>query len=199
MSDKLPANLRLTRNNTEKLVNSIQRMAGREVLAGFPEESTDRDMETEDETDTKPITNAALGYIHDNGAPEQNIPARPFMLPAMQEAAPKVTEKLTQVMRRVVTGGTKKSFSMDLVDVGLEQAGSIAELAIKNKINEGVPPPLAESTLKARAARGREGAKEELKRRAEGNAAGTDLAKPLVDTAQMRNAVKYVVRPRRRS
>lgn len=54
--------------------------------------------------------------------------------------------------------------------------------------------PLADSTVEARARRGRKGAKAELARRAAGELPGTDLVKPLIDTGQYRRAITHVVR-----
>jgi hypothetical protein len=53
---------------------------------------------------------------------------------------------------------------------------------------------LSEVTLRRRAAKGRKGAKKELMRRAQGLAPSTAFAKPLIDSAQMRNALNYVIR-----
>src|SRR5690242_2590986 len=50
-------------------------LGDRRVLVGFPASTSMRKEGT--------ITNAALGYIHENGAPEANIPARPFLKPAV--------------------------------------------------------------------------------------------------------------------
>ena len=190
---RLPANLKMSRDGLADLMASLTTLANSEVLVGFPEETTERGDAEEIEESKGPITNAALGYIHDNGSPEVNIPARPFMIPGIENAKEAVTDKLGQMARAVVTKGA----GADRVAQGFEQVGSIAELAIKNKINEGIPPPLSEYTLQERARKGRKGAKEELALRAKGEEPGTQLAKPLVDTAQMRNSVKYVVRARR--
>lgn len=54
--------------------------------------------------------------------------------------------------------------------------------------------PLADSTVEARARRGRKGAKAELARRAAGESPGTELVKPLIDTGQYRRAITHVVR-----
>lgn len=190
----LPPNLKMVRDDLESLRSQIEELTELEILVGFPEETTGREA-SEDEPEG--ITNAALGYIHDNGEPERNIPARPFMIPAMQEVEGRVTEALTQTARRVLLARGKRKVD---VAVYFERIGSIVELAIKNKINEGIPPPLSDATLRARAARGRMGAMWELAWRAAGAPPGVDgLAKPLVDTAQMRNSVRYVVRRRRRT
>jgi hypothetical protein len=80
-------------------------------------------------------------------------------------------------------------------------AGMAAKLSIQNKINEGIPPPLAEATLRRRAARGpgssiAKAAQKELDARGKGAPPSLMEAKPLIDTSQMRNAVNYVIRPR---
>lgn len=184
--------IKTTKNNLDAMVKSLLILADVEVLVGFPEDTTIRDADPAD-TAPRDITNASLAYIHDNGAPEQNIPARPFMMPGIESAKDAVTAKLSEIITAVSQGR-----SPDVVERGLTQVGLIAKLAIQNKINEGIPPPLAASTLRARARKGRKGAQAELNSRGQGNDPGMVDAKPLVDTGQMRNAVNYVIRSRRR-
>lgn len=176
----------------ETAMASLQLLAQTEVLVGFPEENADR---KEDEDSKEPITNAALGYIHDNGAPDQNIPARPFMGPGIEAAKDKLADKLGQVMKAVLKGG-----GPDVVERGQHQVGFIAANSIKRAINEGIPPPLAESTLKSRVRRksAMKGALQELDRRWDDQAPSVEFAKPLVETAQMRNAVNYAIRAKSR-
>ena len=184
----LPANLRLKRDQLDAFRRSIRALTEKEVLVGFPQESAERDPEPGE--DSQPITNAALGYIHNNGAPEQNIPQREFMESGIASVRDELIDQLEDVARHlVVHGGTEET-----VEKLMHRVGMTAELALKNKVNEGIPPPLAESTLKDRARRGRKGAKMELARRAEGEDPSTQFAKPLIDTTQMRNAIKYVIR-----
>lgn len=183
----MATNLTVRGKGFADLRDQVRALAEKEVLVGFPEETTER---RPDEEEPAGMTNAALGYVHDNGQPEVNIPARPFMEPGIRAAEEGIVAGLFRTARQALLG------SVDAVDKGLHLVGLRAKLGIQNAINEGVPPPLADSTLRARARRGRKGAKEELARRANGEAPGVDLAKPLVDTAQMRNAVNYVIRDR---
>lgn len=177
----------------EALSHALSLVADVEVLVGFPEDTATR--ADDDDGEVSDITNAALAYIHDNGAPEQNIPARPFMTPALEGAAPALTDKLGQVLRSVVRSGGDPG----RIEMGMHQVGLIAKLAIQNKISEGIPPPLADSTLQARARRGRKGAALELKLRRKGLVApSTVLAKTLVDTGEMRKAANYVIRSRKK-
>lgn len=188
-----PGNLKVTQDNLAQLQADLEALADLDILVGWPDETTD-DRDGTGEGEKAPITNAALAYIHDNGAPEVNIPARPFMKPAIDGDEARITAQLMRVARMVVAPAKK----MQRADI-LTQAhavGLAAERAIKAKINEGVPPPLSEYTLRQRAAKGRKGAQQELDQRAQGLPPGTDLAKPLVDTGAMRNACTHVIRSR---
>jgi hypothetical protein len=177
----------------EMLIKAMKEMASNEVLVGFPEASTDRKADPEDESG-KDLTNAQLGYIHDNGAPEANIPARPFMLPGIEAAR----SKLIKIARSTGLKALDSDNPQETVDQGLHMMGLVAQASIRGVINDGIDPPLADRTLRERARRGRKGAQEELDNRAKGLPQGKELAKPLIDTGQLRNAVNYVIRSRKR-
>ena len=189
MAEKLP-NMQVSVDKVEEMWNSLHALARSEVLVGFPEDTTGRD---NSESANKDITNAALGYIHDNGMPEQNIPARPFMVPGIMSVKDQVTGRLLLVAKRVL-----RFQSAVVIEQGWHSVGLTVATALKKYINQGIAPALAESTLRERAARGRKGAKQELANRAAGLPASTQLAKPLIDTGQLRNAINYVIRPRRK-
>lgn len=160
-----------------------------DVLVGIPEDKAQRE-------DQEPITNAAIGYISEFGAPERNIPARPWLIPGIHAWKVKITSYMKQAAQLALAG------KYDACNRALAAAGLSGQIAAQKKINEGIPPALAESTLKARARRrGKgtgvslaKGAAAELARREAGGAPGTDLAKPLVDTAQFLKSVSYTVR-----
>jgi hypothetical protein len=198
-SGKIDARFKTTKAALEELRQAIRTLVGHEVLVGFPDETADRRDDTGTMSHGKAvlgaaseITNAALGYIHDNGAPDENIPARPFMIPGIESVADKVAQRLFMVAKAQLT-----TPSLDPI-AGLHSVGIVAVTGIKRKINEGIPPPLSDRTLRARARKGRTGASWELAWRAAGAPEGTELAKPLIDTGQLRNAISYVVRERSR-
>lgn len=187
--------LKVQVDSVAELRAALSLLTQREVLVGFPDSTADREDEDDQGQKVKsPITNAQLAYTHDNGAPEQNIPARPFMRESIEDNVPVLTQKLMKIGKRVL-----KRASLTEIEQGFNELGIAAQFAIRRKINEGIPPPLAEITLLKRAAKGRKGAKKELKLRAQGVAPSTQFAKPLIDTGQLRNAANYVVRPKRRS
>lgn len=145
------------------------------------------------------MTNAALAYIHDNGAPEANIPQRQFMRPGVESKSGPIASALMQAAKAAMT--TEEGSREAEVHKFLTRAGVHAVNGIRGVLNEGVPPPLSDATLRARANRkpgrgkgAREGAAWELAWRQAGAEAGVDIAKPLVDTGQLRNGVTFVIR-----
>lgn len=163
-----------------KTVEAIGYLASRRVMVGVTGEKAGRRDGS--------IDNASLAYIHENGAPEVGIPARPFLRPGVQDVQPRIVSYLNQAMTAALDGNKGK------VERIYNAVGLVAQNSIRGKITAGLSPPLADSTLRARARRGRKGAKLELKSRAGGAAPGIVYAKPLLDTGQLRAAITYVVR-----
>lgn len=127
--------------------------------------------EQKDARNDDAISNAALLYLNDTGSPSQNIPARPTLQPGVEDAKPKIIPHL-----RAIGQQTLENPSPVDIERGLSAVGQIASNSVKARINAGPPPPLKPATIKAR------------KRR------GHASEKPLVETAQMRNAVTSAVR-----
>lgn len=188
MSGDLNLSFDVIADNMRAFAEAIEEMTAQSVLAGFPADETPR--EDEDGNPT-PITNAALGYIHNTGVPELNIPARPFMVEGIENKRVEITNGLEKTAVSALDG------DRDATQAGLHSVGTVARDAIKNKIVDGPFAPLAESTLRARSRMGGEIGKAahfELDSRAEGNEPNADNARPLNATGQMRNAVNYVLR-----
>jgi hypothetical protein len=176
----------LTKDMMGDLYEAVKDMTGKEVLAGFPE-SEEKERKDADGNPT-PITNAAIAYVQNTGEPTLNIPARPFMVEGIENVQDTIVDYMKQVGQAALDGDSLR------VDQGLHDVGLEAQKGIQIKILDGPFEPLAESTLKARARRGRKGAQEELDRRDAGEDPGVELARPLNDTGQMRNAVNYAIR-----
>lgn len=183
--------VRVTRQNLEDVLQAVYAVAGAEVLVGVPEETTERP--EDDEAGKAGITNAALARIHDQGSPEAHIPQREFMRPGMAVAREGVEAAMSSALKGAMRGNAL------VAEQAMHQAGLVAQSAIRNKIDEGIPPPLSERTLRARAARGREGAFIAAELRHEiPPELSIALAKPLVDTGEMRKSITYVIRQRKR-
>jgi hypothetical protein len=190
----LPRNLKIKKDRVPSLLEGLRTLIDTEILVGVPDENADRPPE---DGVVEPLTNASLAYIHDTGMPEQNIPARPFMLPGLERAKDKVAGQLVRGAKAMVAAAQAGRDPVAAAESGLDAAGLLAVASIKMTISDGVPPPLADATVRNRARKGRKGAKEELKRRAAGEAPGTELVKPLIDTGEMRTSITYVKRQRR--
>lgn len=179
------------RGGLQELSEALHVLADVEVLVGVPEETTD----IRNEDGQEYITNAALAYIHDNGEPSANIPARPFMIPGIV----KVQDKLALQLRKGATaafngGGTEG------VERMMHMVGLTAQASIQKTIQEGIPPPLADSTLRARARKrkGRVGPGLELLSRSMGEAPSMDFVTPLIDTSDMLKSITYAIRSRKK-
>lgn len=153
---------------------NIRSLGERQVLVGIPEEKTDR-------PDDAGITNAAIGFIQEHGAPEANIPARPFLVPGVRDARGEVGDRLKATANGALDGNT------GIVERGLAGAGQIAATAVQRRIRAGIPPPLAPSTI---AARRRRSAGSSYRRKA---VSASDTT-PLIDTGQLVKAVTFVIR-----
>jgi|WetSurMetagenome_2_1015567.scaffolds.fasta_scaffold218219_3 phage gpG-like protein len=152
----------LIKNNLGKLNKSFTKLADLELLVGVPKEHDARKEEG--------MNNATLAYIHDNGSPANNIPARPFMKPGIQAVRSKLNARMKLAAQHALAG-TEGSGERDL-----HIAGLLVQSSIRNTINEGIQPALEDGTIAARKRRGRSG------------------TKPLVDTGQLRNSITYVVK-----
>lgn len=150
-------------DRTKGFTDSIHLLATKQVMVGVPAEKGTR-------SESGSINNAALAYIHDNGAPEAGIPPRPFMRPGIEAKKDEIAKRLRETAEAALDGRP------EIVDRKLNAVGLIGQAAIRAKINEGPPPPLAAPTIAARQSRGRTG------------------TKPLIDTGQLRNAINYVLR-----
>jgi hypothetical protein len=120
----------------DKLAKALTDLSRRRVLVGIPAGESPREGGT--------ITNAAIGYINEFGSPAANIPARPHLVPGVQNALPAVTKYFEAAARAALAGNT------GAVDTYFEQAGQKAVDSVKSLIRSQLKPLLAESTVKAR-------------------------------------------------
>ena len=179
----------------------VQKLTSKQVLVGIPASNADRPAGSK-------INNAEIGYIMETGCPEKNIPARPHLVPAVRECQPRIVKLLKSAATKMLTvEGRPEEADKTLVAIGLI-VSSKAKLIIQAKI----PPPLADSTLKARARRQAnnaagiritKGAKAELQMRGEMRARfgatfmppSTNVT-PLIDSGEYISKITYVVRDR---
>jgi len=153
-------------DNVAKMAEGIEVLASKRTMVGVPADKASRK--------DGPINNAALAYIHNNGAPEVNLPARPFMEPGIESVAKEIRDGIGKAGEFALDGRP------DAVERQYHRVGTVARDAIKAKITDGPFAPLKPSTIAAR----------KRKRKSRNN----EDMKPLIDTAAMRNSINYVVR-----
>ena len=158
-------NVLVVSDKTKDLVRAIDALTKQDVYVGIPSSKTERQ-------EGQQITNAAIGYIQTNGAPENNLPARPFLAPGILAVKDKIASLFKKAGKNAIEGDVLA------VEQGLNAVGLVAQVSAKNKITDGIPPPLKASTLAGRQARGRTG------------------TTPLIDTGQLLNSITYVLRKR---
>lgn len=181
----MKSGLTVRADRSQDILSALLKLTKQDVLVGIPQAVDTR----EPEDGEKPgIGNAAIGYINEKGSPAQNIPARPHLTPGVQSVQIRTVDKLKLAATAALEGDAAAA------DRALNAAGMIAADGVKRYMTITGFTPLAESTLKARAARGRKGAAKELASRAAGNAADNANARPLIDQGQYRRAITYVVR-----
>lgn len=152
---------------TDKLLKSLAALTKDRCLVGVPASNADRDPEPGESPD---VNNAMIGYIMETGSPAKNIPARPFLVPGVENAKDEVAKRYAAGAKAMLNGKT------DTLEPTHNAVGLIAVASVQEKITDGPFVPLAPRTLAARRARGRTG------------------EMPLIDTDQLRRAQNYVIR-----
>lgn len=159
--------VRVTKDIFADILKRVKELTKAEVLIGIPDANADRKAEPDEKAD--PITNAAIGYIHEFGAPEKNIPARPFLIPGVQSIKADAIKHLKRAGEQALDG-SKDGIVKEFTKVGL-----LGQKAVQARITDGPFAPLAPATLAARRRRGRTG------------------DKPLIDTGQLRRSITFVI------
>lgn len=152
------------------------RSGGSYVKAGVAGEKAAE--QHDDEATGAKLTNAQLATIHEFGT--STIPARPFILGtfSLHEAEYRrlLAEKiLPAILKLRITP-----------EYGLKVLGEKMASDMRNRMvdGEGIPPPLAASTIAAKERKGRWN---------RGGLAAGASPRPLVDTGRLRNSISYAV------
>ncbi|USS43717.1 hypothetical protein NFI99_04510 [Burkholderia glumae] len=188
--------VKMTQDSLGTVLKSIEALMRQEVLVGVPDSTAGR------KDEGTPISNAEIGYIMETGSPANNVPARPHLVPGVEDALPRVTAQLQRCVDATLSGNLEK------VGQSLGAAGTLAASSVRLRIRSNVPPPLAPSTVANRYQQSR--TKEPRKAEkdyaalidAGAQAAGMSLAEsqsaagiiPLINTGEYLKSITYVVR-----
>lgn len=165
----MKSGLTIVRDNLRKVSKAIDALGRSRVMVGVPSDKASRSGDA--------INNAALAYIMENGAPEVNIPARPFLKPGIATVQPQIAAGLKKAGEFALQGRA------DAVNRELHRIGATGRDAVKRKLTDGPFEPLKPATIAAR----------KNKRKNRNN---TDI-KPLIDTGALRASISYVIRDER--
>jgi hypothetical protein len=122
------------------------------------------------------ITNTQLAAIHEYGSPARNIPERSFLRATLDANRDAYNAFIAQLVSHIFAG--KLSVARALGMVGLKVVADI-----RARIRKGIAPPLADSTLWRKVAKGRKG----RGKRNRGKSV------PLIDTGQLINSITHAV------
>lgn len=141
-------------------------MKENEVFVGIADDTTDR------EEGKGEVTNAELLFIHTNGSPVNNVPARPVIEPAIKDDK----DRLSDMMKKAADFAFKKNVVEavnQLKRVGM-RGQNISRAWFTNPKNNW--PPNSLSVQRAKMAK------------------GAEFPKPLIDTGELRKSITYFVK-----
>lgn len=148
-------------NGMADIKKAITFFKNNRCLVGIPQAKGSR---SKDE-----ITNVELAFIHTYGSPKRNIPARPFIEPAI--AQPDVKRKISERMKAAVLHAIDGDTGAALLE--MHKAGQYGENAVKDYIGSDNLTPNSEATIRQK---------------------GSDA--PLIDTGSLRSSVTHVIEER---
>lgn len=165
----MTSGLKITKDRVPEVMAALKALVKDRVLIGIPSEKAFRAPDP-NEPDSH-VNNAMIGFWNEFGVPEENIPARPHLVPGIKQALPRI--------EKIYRAAAVKAFDGNIgaVKQAEGQIGQISADSVRHVIDAVIGPPLSERTLRAREKRGRSG------------------TIPLLDGGEYRKNIDFVVRP----
>ena len=165
----------------DEITAAMRKLAKTRLLIGIPGEGDPHPDST--------FGNVSRGYVFEFGSPATNMPARPHIVPGVEDALPEITARMEAAALAALDGGDPRPAMM--------AAGQAGVNSIRAQIDSKLSPPIKpESYLQRTTGR--------TARRTRARRAGTSLielarseaagATPLVDTGAYRNSITFVIR-----
>lgn len=152
--------------NFQRMMNTLNKMMENEVYVGIADDTTER------EADDTGITNAELLFIHTNGSPVNNIPARPVIEPAIYNDKDRLADMMKKAAQLFMEGRDEEAIKQ-LQRVGMRGQNVSRQWFVDEKNGW---PPNAPAVREAKIRKG-----------------STD-PKPLIDTGELRKSITYFVK-----
>ena len=170
---------------------AVDALTGKDVFIGVPAENG-RSHAGENAAPRTTISNAELSYIHEYGAPAAGIPARPHLLPGVDDIKAEAASLLKWAAKQDMDGNGAA------IEPTLNNIGLLGQNAVRARFQNNDWEPLKDSTLDyAAPKKDAEGntqtdkkgnVKRGKSRRDEGK------TNPLLDTGQLMKSHTYVIR-----
>lgn len=187
----------MTVNKLNDIRKAMKALTDKDVLIGIPEDDADRgDIDKKNHGSAARskggISNAYLGYIHEYGVPDKNIPARPFLHPGIERAREEIADALKRTAKKALQGNP------GAVEKGLNKVGQLGEKSVKGAFFDNEWQPLSKKTLdyeppaKDEDGNVRKTKKGKVKRKESRRQKGK--TNPLIDTNQLHKSITYVIR-----
>ena len=161
--------VKVVKDNRSAAFKAVTELVKTSVGIGFPDDSAPHVSPDGKTSAPMPL----IAYVQEYGEPSHNIPPRPFIVPGIESVKPQITKLLIRGAQRALAGDASAAYDT-FTSIGL-----IGENGIKQKISDGPFEPLAPATVYRRMHRKK---------------APRNSDQPLIDTGQLRQAVRYVIR-----
>lgn len=152
----------------QKIKDALQFLKDTPVYVGVPENKTVRRKENGEKV---AITNAELMFIHTNGSPRNNIPARPVIEPAIEDDKERISKMFKDAGQIMLNQG-KDAAMKKLKLIGMRAQNVCRAWFVNPKNNWPLNSP---ATIAAKRAK------------------GATKPRPLIDTGQLRRSIIYFV------
>ena len=167
------AKVHVLNDDTQRMFESLKSLTDVDVLVGVPDDSdsqrTSSDKGANERGGADGVSNAELVYIHTHGSPLKGIPSRPIIEPAIAdpENQHEIVGELRQAAEEALDGNSTLA-EQHFVRAGLSGQNAARDWFTNPKNNW---PPNSPLTIALK---------------------GSD--RPLIDTAQMRKSITYLIR-----
>jgi hypothetical protein len=176
--------LKVTHTSSAAKVNeALKTLAKKQVYVGVPQQNASRKDGT--------VNNAELMYIHTNGSPMRNIPARPVIEPAIEADNNKkvITEQLRDAAEAALDGDAEG------MNASLQKAGIAGSNAAKRWFTDSRNgwPKNKPSTIRNKIRKLRGTSYQDAMDILDSGGDISSIDTPLIDTGELRRSITYVV------
>lgn len=120
---KASINVQQLKNALPEVKKAVEKLTKKAVYIGVPAESAER---------AGGISNAELSYIHEFGAPANNLPARPHLRPGVERILPEAVKELEDAASLAMQGD-ERAVDNALIRIGIAGQESVQQMFTDNE------------------------------------------------------------------